>query len=159
MIKYRPNVAAILQNSEGRIFVGEREDIPGAWQFPQGGIDKGEMAREALFRELEEEIGLNATHLEILEERDGYRYVFPEGRVKWGKYRGQEQVYFLCRFLGADEEINILTEKPEFVRWKWIKPEEFDPDWVPDFKREVYEQVMADFFGLEAGKNGSTVKG
>ena len=158
MIEYRPNVAAILQNSEGKIFVGEREDIPGAWQFPQGGIDDGEAAEAALFREMEEEIGLESSHLQVLEAKGGYRYIFPDGRVKWGKYRGQEQVYFLCQFLGKDKDINIETKKPEFRKWKWIHPSDFELAWVPEFKREVYQQVMRDFFKLEAGQNAGTVE-
>ena len=149
MAIFRLNVAAILENSCGDIFVGERDDISGAWQFPQGGIDPGEAPDEALLREIEEEIGLVSEHLEILESKGGYRYQFPNGVVKWKKYRGQEQTYFRCRFLGEDAHINIRTKHPEFSDWKWIRPEEFNLNWVPDFKREVYQQVMRDFFEVK----------
>ena len=145
-IKYRPNVAAVLVDGDGRIFVAERDDISGAWQFPQGGVDPGESDLEALHREIEEEIGLTPDSYEVTERKGGYRYIYPGRRVKFG-CRGQEQTYFLCRFKGTDAEINLDTDHPEFADFKWIRPEEFDLDWVPDFKREVYREVLRDFFG------------
>jgi putative (di)nucleoside polyphosphate hydrolase len=148
-ILYRPNVAAILLNAEGLLFVAERAHIRGSWQFPQGGVDPGEEWEEALFREVEEEIGVVPELIEIRERRGSYRYEFPKGRLKYGVYGGQEQVYYLCRFLGNDADINLDTKHREFGRWRWIRPERFDMEWVPRFKREVYRCVFRDFFGLE----------
>ncbi len=144
--KYRPNVAAIMMNPSGKILVAERIQIPDSWQFPQGGVDKGETPREALLREVEEELGLPSSSYSILEERGGYRYQFPEGLKRWKKYCGQEQTYFLCKFTGDDSQINIETAHPEFSAWKWIDPSDFDLGWVVDFKRDVYVQVLRDFF-------------
>ena len=147
-IVYRPNVAAILQNETGHIFVAERINIKGAWQFPQGGIDEGEDAETALFRELAEEIGVTQAMLKIKERRDGYRYAFSKGRLKYGIYGGQEQSYFLCQFTGQDADVNLAATHQEFARWRWISPEDFQLTWVPKFKRAVYRQVFQDFFQL-----------
>jgi putative (di)nucleoside polyphosphate hydrolase len=147
-IVYRPNVAAILMDAQDRIFIAERVNIPGAWQFPQGGIDDGEDAETAVFRELAEEIGVRREQVELLECRGGYRYAFPKPRLKYGIYGGQEQTYFRMRFLGCDEDINLDATHREFARWRWIRPEEFRMQWVPPFKRSVYRQVFLDFFGL-----------
>ena len=149
IIVYRPNVAAILQRENGDIFVAERVNIKGAWQFPQGGIDHGEDAETALFRELEEEIGVKRELLSIIQRRDGYRYAFSKGRLKYGIYGGQEQTYFLCRFAGTDQDFDLESTHREFASFKWIKPAEFRMEWVPKFKRDVYCQVMLDFFGIE----------
>ena len=148
-IVYRPNVAAILQRENGDIFVAERINVRGAWQFPQGGIDEGEDAETALFRELEEEIGVKREQLTILERRDGYRYSFPKKRLKYGIYAGQEQSYFLCRFAGEDKDFNLDATHREFAGFKWIKPSEFQMAWLPRFKQAVYRQVLLDFFGIE----------
>jgi putative (di)nucleoside polyphosphate hydrolase len=145
---YRPNVAAILRNQEGLIFVAERIKIPGAWQFPQGGIDDGEDAETALFRELHEEIGVVKDHVRIVSQRGGYRYAFPQGRLKYGLFGGQEQTYFLCDFLGTNAEIKLDAHEQEFSQFRWIKPETFRIDWVPRFKAEVYRAVLADFFAV-----------
>ncbi len=148
-IVYRPNVAAILQRATGEIFVAERINIAGAWQFPQGGVDEGEDAETAVFRELEEEIGVKRALLEIVQRREGYRYAFPKNRLKYGIYGGQEQTYFLCRFTGTDADFNLSATHQEFATFKWIQPAEFQMNWVPNFKRKVYRQVMQDFFGIE----------
>lgn len=145
---YRPNVAAILQRKDGHIFVAERINIKGAWQFPQGGIDEGEDVETALFRELEEEIGVKRTLLEIVRSQGGYRYAFPKGRLKYGIYAGQEQTYFLLRFLGSDEDFDLDSTHREFARFKWILPQDFQLSWTPGFKRAVYRQVMHDFFAI-----------
>ena len=147
-ILYRPNVAAILTDAQDRIFIAERVNIPGAWQFPQGGIDDGEDAETAMFRELAEEIGVRREQVEVLEQRGGYRYAFPKPRLKYGIYGGQEQTYFRMRFLGRDEDVNLDATHREFARWRWIRPDEFRMQWVPPFKRGVYRQVFLDFFGL-----------
>ena len=145
-VKYRPNVAAILRDRKGKILVGERLKHAGAWQFPQGGVDEGESLSDALFRELEEKIGLPRDSYEIVSERGGYRYEFVDGRLKFGGYGGQEQTYFLCDFVGKKTQINIETAHPEFRAVRWIHPSEFDLKWVPKFKRSVYHAVFNDFF-------------
>ncbi len=147
-VVYRPNVAAILTNAQRQIFIAERVNIRGAWQFPQGGIDDGEDAETAVFRELAEEIGVRREMLELLDRRGGYRYAFPKPRLKYGIYGGQEQTYFLMRFLGRDTDVNLAATHQEFARWRWIHPEEFQLSWTPMFKRGVYRQVFLDFFGL-----------
>ncbi len=148
-ILYRPNVAAILQREDGKILVAERINIAGAWQFPQGGVDDGETAEQALFRELQEEIGVRRELLEILSNRTGYRYAFPKRRLKYGIYGGQEQTYYLCRYKGTDADIDLKATHQEFATFRWIDPHEFCLEWTPKFKRNVYRQVMHDFFQLE----------
>ncbi len=148
-VLFRPNVAAILLNMDNEMLIAERAHIRGSWQFPQGGVDAGESLEVALFREMEEEIGVKPHLLQLLDHKGGYRYEFPKGRLKYGIYGGQEQVYFLARFLGHDSDINIDTKHREFGRWRWIKPEKFDMEWVPRFKRDVYQRVLRDFFGLD----------
>ncbi|MBL9153392.1 MAG: RNA pyrophosphohydrolase [Verrucomicrobiales bacterium] len=145
---YRPNVAAILQREDGRIFVAERVDYRGSWQFPQGGVDKGEDLIAALFREVSEEIGVPPEAYRIVACRTGYRYKFPGGHLKKGLFCGQEQTYFLCRYLGNGDEIDLARHTREFSDYKWIKPEKFKLKWVPKFKRRVFRNVMKDFFNL-----------
>jgi putative (di)nucleoside polyphosphate hydrolase len=144
-LRYRPNVAAIIKRKDGKIFIGERSNVTGAWQFPQGGVKKTETGREALFRELEEELSLSPMHCRIAESKGPYRYLFPPGRTKEG-FDGQEQTYFLVEFTGADSNIDVMTEQPEFLQFRWIEPSEFKIGWVPKFKRGVYRQVFFDFF-------------
>ncbi|HEV7867024.1 MAG TPA: RNA pyrophosphohydrolase [Chthoniobacteraceae bacterium] len=146
-MKYRANVAAILRNAGGRILVCERLGVPGAWQFPQGGIDEGETPEQALARELWEEIGVVANDFRVLSRRGPYRYVFGNGRTKKG-YHGKEQLYFLCKYTGDDSGIKVETEHPEFQDFRWIMPVDFCIDWLPEMKREVYRQVFADFFAV-----------
>jgi putative (di)nucleoside polyphosphate hydrolase len=148
-ILYRPNVAAILRDSQGRILVAERISVDGAWQFPQGGVDDGESPDVALFRELEEEIGVHSSLVTVVKKKDGYRYDFPKGRLKYGIYGGQEQTYYLCDYLGTDEDIVLDTHHREFARFKWLKPEDFRMNWVPRFKRTTYAAVFKDFFGID----------
>jgi putative (di)nucleoside polyphosphate hydrolase len=83
----------------------------------------------------------------VIDWREGYRYKFREGAKRKG-FVGQEQAYYRCRFLATDSEINIAGKKPEFSNWRWIYPEQFRIEWVPDFKRDVYRQVFADFFNV-----------
>jgi putative (di)nucleoside polyphosphate hydrolase len=148
-VLYRPNVAAILTRSDGQILIAERLRFRGAWQFPQGGVDDGETTEAALFREVDEEIGVARELIAIRSQRGGYRYAFPKGRLKYGLYGGQEQTYFLCDFLGRDEDIDLNKHNREFGRWKWILPHEFELSWVPRFKQKVYRSVFRDFFELD----------
>jgi len=144
-MKFRPNVAAILQDPSGRILIGERCDMAGAWQFPQGGLARGETREQALVRELREELSLEPDCYRVIEFKGPYRYLFKKGRTKRG-YHGQEQHYFLASFHGTDAHINVETDSPEFRASRWIYPHEFDLNWLPDFKREVYRAVLKDFF-------------
>jgi putative (di)nucleoside polyphosphate hydrolase len=146
-LRFRTNVAGIIKRADGKILVGERSDVTGAWQFPQGGVKRSESAREALSRELQEELSLVSANYQVVESKGPYRYVFPLGRTKEG-YHGQEQTYFLIEFIGVDANIDIATEEPEFVQVRWIKPNEFQISWVPGFKQNVYRQVFFDFFGI-----------
>jgi len=148
-LPYRRNVGVMLMNADGHVFVGQRIDNPGpAWQMPQGGIDKGEKARDAALRELEEETGVPAHLVEIATETDDWvPYDLPHDlvpRIWKGRYRGQEQKWFLLRFRGSDSDVNIDTDHPEFSRWRWMPPQELVDNIVP-FKRHVYEQVLSAF--------------
>ena len=148
-LPYRPCVGLMLLNAEGGIFVGMRNDGPmDAWQMPQGGVDEDEDPRDAALRELWEETGVTADLVEIIAETEGWLpYDLPHDIVPkiWkGRYRGQEQKWFLLRFTGRDDQINIETEHPEFTRWKWQDPARLVEEIVP-FKRAVYEQVVAAF--------------
>ncbi len=153
MVRYRPNVAALVVNPVGNLLICERWTIPGAWQFPQGGVDAGETLEEALYREVQEEVGLLASHYDVIDRRDGYRYLYPE-HVRWKKVRkhgshGQEQTYFLCQLKADAPPVNVNQKAREFRAYRWILPEEFDLDWLPAFKRDVYREVMRDFFKIE----------
>ena len=153
MIQYRPNVAALVVNSRGDLLICERLTSPGAWQFPQGGVDTGESHEQALFRAVSEEIGLEARHYEVITRREGYRYLYPEGvrRKKLRKHgsHGQEQTYYLCHLKSDAPQVNVKQKQREFRSYRWIPPQEFDLDWLPPFKRDVYREVMRDFFQVE----------
>jgi putative (di)nucleoside polyphosphate hydrolase len=144
-LPYRPCVGVLLANREGLVFAGERIDTPGAWQMPQGGIDRGESPREAALRELQEETGVSPALVSVEAETAGWvRYDLPPdllGKVWKGRYRGQEQKWVLLRFRGTDGDIDIATAHPEFSRWRWLAPDELLALIVP-FKREVYAQVL-----------------
>ncbi|MEL6619548.1 MAG: RNA pyrophosphohydrolase [Pseudomonadota bacterium] len=151
-LPYRRNVGVMVVNADGHVWVGQRLDHrvdQAAWQMPQGGIDKGEDARAAALRELEEETGISPDLVDLLAEtEDWLPYDLPHDLVPklWkGRYRGQEQKWFLLRFRGSDAQVNIETEEPEFSAWKWLPPGELSKTIVP-FKRPVYEQVL-DAFG------------
>ncbi|WP_072901894.1 RNA pyrophosphohydrolase [Cognatiyoonia sediminum] len=148
-LPYRPCVGIMLTNPRGHIFVGQRNDRDtDAWQMPQGGVDKGENTLDAAYRELWEETGVTKKLVTL--EAESSRlipYDLPHHIVPtiWkGRYRGQEQKWFLFRFHGADTDINIETEHPEFTQWKWMPKEDLVANIVP-FKRAVYEEVLAEF--------------
>lgn len=146
---YRPAVAAILQDRSGRILVCERADRPGAWQFPQGGIEAGEAPVAALVREVLEEISLPRNAYTIGEVRGPYRYRFPAGMTKKG-FRGQAHYYFLLRLRGPKRLLNVAGPDAEFRSTRWIRPHEFTLAWLPPMKRRTYRRVLQDFFGARA---------
>lgn len=148
-LPYRRCVGVMLMNAAGDVFVGQRNDRHAeAWQMPQGGVDKGEAPREAALRELWEETGVTADLVQIVAETDNWlTYDLPHDIVPhiWkGKYRGQEQKWFLMRFLGTDDQVNIETDHPEFTSWRWQPVDQLAARIVP-FKRKVYEQVLVAF--------------
>ena len=142
---FRPNVGIILLNARNQVFWGKRLKTH-SWQFPQGGIDEGETPEEALARELWEEISIDADDFRIVSQRDGYRYLFESGKKRG--HDGKDQTYFLCEFLGKDSKIDVNTKHPEFSAWKWVAPQEFRREWLPEMKRDVYAAVFQDFFGI-----------
>jgi len=149
-LPYRPCAGVVLMNAEGLIWVGERIDTRGAWQMPQGGIDKGETPQEAGLRELEEETGLSRDAVEVLGETpDWVTYDLPDhlvGVAFKGKYRGQKLMWYLMRLTGDEADIDIEREHPEFSRWTWARPEDVVAG-IVDFKRDVYRQVFDAFTG------------
>lgn len=148
-LPYRPCVGIALFNREGLVFAAERIDTPGAWQMPQGGIDKGETPQQAALREMEEEIGTNAAEI-IAEHPDWLTYDLPLdllGRAWKGKYRGQKQRWFALRFTGTDSDIDIVTKHPEFRVWRWLPLADL-PALIVPFKRPVYEAVAQGFAGI-----------
>jgi putative (di)nucleoside polyphosphate hydrolase len=145
-MSYRPAVAAILQDRAGRILICERADAPGAWQFPQGGIEAGETPEAALTREVLEEISLPRTAYSIVCVRGPYRYRFAAGVTKKG-FRGQAHHYFLLRLRAAKSAVNVAGLHAEFRAARWILPDEFNFAWLPPMKRRAYRRVLRDFFG------------
>ena len=145
---YRPCVGIMLLNGEGKVWVGKRLDMPAdwpAWQMPQGGIDGDEAPMQAALRELYEETGTDKA--EIIAETGGWlRYDLPdEIRTGWRrKFRGQEQKWFLMRFLGDDTDIDLGRHEAEFDAWKWVVPAEL-PNLVVEFKRAVYVALIEEF--------------
>lgn len=149
---YRPCVGIFLFNRKGLVFVGERDDMPGAWQMPQGGIDEGETPAMAAMRELGEEVGTDRAEI-VGETKDWLSYDLPpalQGRVWGGRYRGQRQKWFALRFLGQDRDITLdATGHPEFVAWQWVALADL-PAKTLAFKRAVYLQVIEEFRDLVA---------
>ena len=148
-LPYRPAVGVMLLNAEGKVFVGQRLDNAlDAWQMPQGGTDPGEEPRDAALRELEEETGIDRALVDVTAcASRQFDYDLPpelQGKVWGGKYRGQRQTWFLCRFLGSDADVNIDTPEPEFRAWKWAEPADL-PAMIVPFKRELYAAVLAEF--------------
>ncbi|MGJ8626224.1 MAG: RNA pyrophosphohydrolase [Sulfitobacter sp.] len=148
-LPYRPCVGVMLLNRDGDVFVGQRRDRDlDAWQMPQGGVEKGEAAEVAALRELEEETGVRRDLVEVVAQTANWLpYDLPHDLVPkiWkGRYRGQEQKWFLMRFNGTDAQVNIETDHPEFSSWRWLPVTELVAGIVP-FKRAVYEAVVAEF--------------
>ena len=146
--KYRKCVGMMILNARNQILVGRRLDHPsGYWQMPQGGIDENENPEEAVWREMMEEIGTNNASL-INSSQEWISYDIPTETLKtlpWGdKYIGQIQKWFLFRFTGIDNDINVGTENPEFSEWKWMDYDEISQNAVP-FKRNVYIKIQKEF--------------
>ncbi|MBO6486863.1 MAG: RNA pyrophosphohydrolase [Pelagibacteraceae bacterium] len=140
----RLGVGIIVLNKENKVFVGKRRDNPiNKWQMPQGGVDRGENLINAMKRELKEETSIRS--IEILKELEGWtEYELPDyllGKIWRGKYRGQKQKWFIVKFLGKDEEINLKTTHPEFIEWQWLDIENL-PSVIVHFKKKVYEKLL-----------------
>ena len=146
---YRPNVGMMIINQKKEIFVGKRIDHPSNfWQMPQGGIDAQEIPSIAALREMDEEVGIKKNKVDLLtESKDWYYYSIPSDLAKtlWkGKYKGQRQKWFLYKFKGTEEDINIHTEHPEFSDYKWVTKDFLVPNIVP-FKKKIYEKLLLEF--------------
>jgi putative (di)nucleoside polyphosphate hydrolase len=149
---YRPNVGIVLLNSHNEVFWGKRVGQH-SWQFPQGGIQHGESPEQAMYRELQEEVGLLPEHVQIIgRTRDWLRYDVPEEylrrqnatRIHRTAYRGQKQIWFLLRLVGLDSDIQLrASEHPEFDAWRWV-PFWIQLDAVIDFKRDVYQLALSE---------------
>ena len=152
-LPYRRGVGVMLVNATGLVFVAKRIDMPSdAWQMPQGGIDAGETPLEAAKREMFEEVGTDKAEF-VAESAGWYHYDLPSdliGKIWGGRYRGQEQKWFVARFTGKDTDINIATEHPEFLDWKWVEPPLL-PNLIVPFKRQLYAEVLKEFSGVIAG--------
>jgi len=144
----RKGVGIIVLNKNNKVFVGKRKDNPGdKWQMPQGGVDEGENYIAAMRRELHEETSI--TNIKIVKEIESiFEYELPEnliGIIWKGKFRGQMQKWFITRFIGQDDEINLKTTNPEFIEWKWLEPKEL-PYVIVDFKKNLYLKLLEEIY-------------
>ena len=142
----RQGVGIIVLNKDNKVFVGKRKDNPiDKWQMPQGGIDSNETPFNAMKRELEEETSI--TKIKVLKEIESWlEYELPPnllGRIWKGKYRGQKQKWFIVKFIGDENEINLNTKHPEFIEWKWIDCSLL-PEVIVDFKKKVYLRLKVE---------------
>ena len=140
----RNGVGAIILNNKNKVFVGKRKDNPiDRWQMPQGGVDKGEDYLTAMKRELLEETSIKS--IKIIKELDGFfEYELPQnliGIIWKGKFRGQKQKWYIVKFFGDENEINLKTKNPEFIEWKWIIPDDL-PKVIVDFKKDLYIKLL-----------------
>ena len=140
----RIGVGAIVFNEKNKVFVGKRKDNPvDKWQMPQGGVDDGEDYFSAMKRELEEETSI--INIKILKELEGFfEYELPKnliGIIWKGRFRGQRQKWFIVKFLGNEEEINLNTNQPEFIEWRWVDPEKL-PEVIVSFKKNLYINLL-----------------
>jgi putative (di)nucleoside polyphosphate hydrolase len=139
----RTGVGIVVLNSKNKVFVGKRKDNPfDKWQMPQGGVDLNEPLIKAMKRELVEETSIK--NIKILKEFNQWlEYELPKelvGKIWKGKFRGQKQKWFVVRFLGSDDEINIDTKHPEFIEWQWVDIEKL-PELIVLFKKHLYEEI------------------
>jgi putative (di)nucleoside polyphosphate hydrolase len=145
-LPYRQGVGIMLANKEKKIFVGKRIDNRAAWQMPQGGVDQDENIVDAAKRELKEETGVSS--IKIIKKSDKiYTYDLPDyllGKIWKGRFKGQEQTWFLAQFLGEDDEINLDQKNAEFKKWKWVNIDEL-PDLIVPFKKELYQELVKEF--------------
>lgn len=148
---YRPCVGITLFNEDGKVFVGERIDTPGAWQMPQGGADPGETVEETAIREMREEIGTDKAEIITIADKK-IRYDLPDHLIQklWnGKYRGQEQTWVAAKFIGNDNDINLNAfNPPEFTDWQWVNLSK-TLDLIVPFKRDIYSQIIDLFKDIE----------
>ena len=147
----RTGVGIVLLNKKNKVFVGKRIDNPkNFWQMPQGGVNQNENLLHAAKRELEEETGIKSVEL-VKELKEWLQYDLPKnllGKIWEGKYRGQNQKWFIMNFIGKDDEINIKTKNPEFLDWKWIKIAEL-PNIAVNFKIELYKKIKEELESLK----------
>ena len=147
----RIGVGIVLLNKKNKVFVGKRIDNPeNFWQMPQGGVDQNENLLQAAKRELEEETGIKSVEL-VKELKQWLQYDLPKnllGKIWGGKYRGQNQKWFIMNFIGKDDEINIKTKNPEFLEWKWIQISEL-PKVAVTFKVELYKKIKEELESLK----------
>ena len=145
-LPYRQGVGIMLANKEKKIFVGKRIDNRAAWQMPQGGVDQDENIVDAAKRELKEETGVSS--IKIIKKSDKiYTYDLPDyllGKIWKGRFKGQEQTWFLAQFLGEDDEINLDQKNAEFKKWKWVNIDQL-PDLIVPFKKELYQELVKEF--------------
>jgi putative (di)nucleoside polyphosphate hydrolase len=144
ILPMRIGVGIIVLNNKNQVFVGKRKDNPGdKWQMPQGGVDEGEDFLTAMKRELYEETNIRSIKI-IKEINKVYEYELPKnliGIIWKGKFRGQKQKWFITRFLGEENEINLNTKIPEFIEWKWINVEKL-PEVIVEFKKKLYLNLL-----------------
>lgn len=148
--RYRPNVAAVLQRADGRVLIGQRSDYPDSWQLPQGGIDRGESAEDALRREVLEEVGIGPERYAIAARSGPHRYDFPFGEDRHG-FSGQEQTYFLCPLNETGHpEIDLSATCGEFQAVRWVEVANFPVHLAPPMKQQVYRDVLERLFAVSA---------
>lgn len=146
-LPYRPGVGIMLVNQQNMVFVAKRIDMKSEyWQMPQGGIDDGESPDDAVFRELHEETSVKNAEI-LAKSKIWFYYDLPDYLITkvWdGKYRGQKQQWYLMRFIGNDDEVNIKTSNPEFSEWRWADVKDL-PNIIVPFKKKLYLEIIEEF--------------